>query len=580
MAEDLVEKYVAMHKQKSIPVQGQENKNVFGFFHDKDKKKIGYDASEYIDYFGDKYDIPVNFDIDYSKERVINDVRASAQGMTVGTSDEIEAFLTSLGSDKKYSEVLPEIRQKINNYKLSNPGASLTSELLGSIIIGKAFIGKTGGATARRVLGGGTAYSIAGADPQSDPRIQKDLTLAESARIRTEEGGKGALFTLPFAWLSKIMQPSREALNLSNKGIKLTSGQLAGGEFQALENVAEKLPFIGGGIKTAKKDVLKEFNEIAFKELTNDLGNALKQTTVNGKTIGIKFPKIAAPKGTGNNMFNSVENKIGIAYDKILDKLIIKDKNSFQSNLENILNSYEGQLPIGIKKQLNKIILNRFNNKDVLTGNQLKRAHSKIRERHRRANNGSAPDSADLTDMYKDVLDLFGTNIKKYNPKIAFQYNALDAAYPKFLTLEKAVNSTKGSNYFFTPEQLISAGKSASKASSSRQIARGKAPYSALGREGEEVIGSGGAKDMLPFYAMMALGGGAGGYAGSENVSGSEAIGLAAKTAIPLSLVGASYKNPAARKILADLLRKNVTARMSPTLAQQEYFGLRNNSGN
>mgnify|MGYP003631815084 FL=1 len=56
MAEDLVEKYVAMHKQKSIPVQGQENKNVFGFFHDKDKKKIGYNANEYIDYFGDKYD--------------------------------------------------------------------------------------------------------------------------------------------------------------------------------------------------------------------------------------------------------------------------------------------------------------------------------------------------------------------------------------------------------------------------------------------------------------------------------------------------------------------------------------------
>ena len=107
----LVDELIEESLQQNQKIQGQKNVNTFGFYHDKDKGKIGYDADKYIDYFGDEYDIPVKMELDYSKNRLYNDMRASAQGMSLGTSDEIEAFLTSLASDKKYSEILPEVRQ-------------------------------------------------------------------------------------------------------------------------------------------------------------------------------------------------------------------------------------------------------------------------------------------------------------------------------------------------------------------------------------------------------------------------------------------------------------------------------------
>jgi hypothetical protein len=581
----LVDELIEESLQQNQKIQGQKNVNTFGFYHDKDKGKIGYDADKYIDYFGDEYDIPVKLELDYSKNRLYNDMRASAQGMSLGTSDEIEAFLTSLASDKKYSEILPEVRQKINNYRMSNPGAAITSEILGSLLTGKAFVGKTPTGTFKRVLGGGTVYGGGAADPQADPRLEegKDLTLGESARIRTEEATRSALWTLPFAYLSRIMQPTKESLSYTKKGGEVTPGQIVGGEFKAIEDVAEKLPLVGTGIKSAKENVLKNFNELTFNEFISDLNNALKRQTlvfpknVEGKKIGIDFKKIPETKNKlGNEMFSETNRYVNKAYDRILEKLVIKDKKTLQNQVDSILNNYEGQLPIGIRKQLNRLIFNRFNNNDELIGESLKRAHSQIRTRHRKSGNSTASDAEDLHDMYGDILDLLSDNIAKYNPTTYFQYSALDKIYPKFLSLEKAVISAKNVNYYFSPQQLINAGISSAKAKSAREIAKGNAPFSALGREAEEVITSSGPKDVIPYYAMGAL---AGGYTGTGEDFGE--MGMRAGSIVaPLLAVGASYRSPKARRLLSEMLRKSFTTRVSPYLGQQNYFGLRDNSGN
>ena len=576
----LVDELIEESLQQNQKIQGQKNVNTFGFYHDKDKGKIGYDADKYIDYFGDEYDIPVKMELDYSKNRLYNDMRASAQGMSLGTSDEIEAFLTSLASDKKYSEILPEVRQKINNYRMSNPGAAITSEILGSLLTGKAFVGKTPTGTFKRVLGGGTVYGGGAADPQADPRLEegKDLTLGESARIRTEEAARSALWTLPFAYLSKIMQPTKESLSYTKKGGEVTPGQIVGGEFKSIEDVAEKLPLVGTGIKSAKENVLKNFNQLTFNEFISDLNNALKrQVSTEGKKIGIDFKKIPETKNKlGNEMFSETNRYVNKAYDRILEKLVIKYKKTLQNQVDSILNNYEGQLPIGIRKQLNRLIFNRFNNNDELIGESLKRAHSQIRTRHRKSGNSTASDAEDLHDMYGDILDLLSDNIAKYNPTTYFQYSALDKIYPKFLSLEKAVISAKNVNYYFSPQQLIKAGISSAKAKSAREIAKGNAPFSALGREAEEVITSSGPKDVIPYYAMGAL---AGGYTGTGEDFGEMGI-RAGSIVAPLLAVGASYRSPKARRLLSEMLRKSFTTRVSPYLGQQNYFGLRDNSGN
>ena len=404
------------------------------------------------------------------------------------------------------------------------------------------------------------------------------MSLAEQARIRTEEAARSALWTLPFAYLSKIMQPTKESLSYTKKGGEVTPGQIVGGEFKSIEDVAEKLPLVGTGIKSAKENVLKNFNQLTFNEFISDLNNALKrQVSTEGKKIGIDFKKIPETKNKlGNEMFSETNRYVNKAYDRILEKLVIKDKKTLQNQVDSILNNYEGQLPIGIRKQLNRLIFNRFNNNDELIGESLKRAHSQIRTRHRKSGNSTASDAEDLHDMYGDILDLLSDNIAKYNPTTYFQYSALDKIYPKFLSLEKAVISAKNKNYYFSPKQLINAGISSAKAKSGREIAKGNAPFSALGREAEEVITSSGPKDVIPYYAMGAL---AGGYTGTGEDFGEMGI-RAGSIVAPLLAVGASYRSPKARRLLSEMLRKSFTTRVSPYLGQQNYFGLRDNSGN
>ena len=111
---------------------------------------------------------------------------------------------------------------------------------------------------------------------------------------------------------------------------------------------------------------------------------------------------------------------------------------------------------------------------------------------------------------------------------------------------------------------------------SAREIAKGNAPFSALGREAEEVITSSGPKDVIPYYAMGAL---AGGYTGTGEDFGEMGI-RAGSIVAPLLAVGASYRSPKARRLLSEMLRKSFTTRVSPYLGQQNYFGLRDNSGN
>ena len=161
------------------------------------------------------------------------------------------------------------------------------------------------------------------------------------------------------------MQPTTESLSFTKRGEKdkyfnfenrVTPGQVVGGEFKAIEDVAEKLPLVGTGIKSAKENVLKNFNQLTFNEFISDLNNALKrQVSTEGKKIGIDFKKIPETKNKlGNEMFSETNRYVNKAYDRILEKLVIKDKKTLQNKVDSILNNYEGQLPTGIKKQLNR----------------------------------------------------------------------------------------------------------------------------------------------------------------------------------------------------------------------------------
>lgn len=60
--------------------------------------------------------------------------RTAAQGLTFGFADEIEAFIRSGFSDRKYDEIRDELRAKVTAYKKANPAEALTYELAGALV--------------------------------------------------------------------------------------------------------------------------------------------------------------------------------------------------------------------------------------------------------------------------------------------------------------------------------------------------------------------------------------------------------------------------------------------------------------
>jgi len=123
--------------------------------------------------------------------------RAAAQGLTIGTGDEVEAAVRSLLQDGvSFNDALTQVQGEINQFSEENPNIALGAEVLGAIptmfaagprafqVLSKSPLGAT-------ALGGGVGFAYGAATGEGfDDRMQKGI----------EEGvftalGSGALGT-------------------------------------------------------------------------------------------------------------------------------------------------------------------------------------------------------------------------------------------------------------------------------------------------------------------------------------------------------------------------------------------------
>jgi hypothetical protein len=573
------------------PVRGGSNQSPF--FHNRDKNQIGIKGgAPYIDYFGNKMEFNVpDMYVDYSKERTISDARASMQGLSLKTSDEIEAFLTSLGSDKNYSEILPEVREKINNYRTQNPNAALTSELLGAMITGPAMVGKTGTGSALRVVGSGGVVGLAGSDPES-VLSQDEMTPENILRVRTEGGAFGTMFSLPFGFLAKVLQPSQFAKNLQDKGVKVTPGMMAEGDAQAIENILEQLPF-GTGITKAKIGTLVSFNKMAYRELLKNINDALlpvsKSTTplaqspkpinniegikqsldqllkMGNKQKGLSFDKFKLANGDGTDNFRQLDKIYDDVYDKLLTNITIRNKTGIQEEISTFLTNN-----VTIKnfdKKIENILFKRFDGEN-LTGKSLKQAQKQLRTNLRKATLSTADDSDDLANGYKGILDILRKQIAKDNPNIAQQYFKFDATYPKLLALQNAKQLSKRADGYFTPDNLIAGGNKVARSGSTKAVALDKAFLSQPSKQAKDLGVTDEQNKINPYYLLGALPFIGGAYGGREGDMG-DAIGGAAKGLLAPLLLSGGYRIGPARDMMTQMLRGGTAQGASPFLSDR-----------
>ncbi len=150
-------------------------------------------------------------------------VRAMAQGLTLGTADEMEARARSLTTGRPYEEVLDEIRGQIKSYQEAYPKSSMGYEIGGAVIPAAAAM------VAAPFTGGGSTAAVA-------------PSLARMAGMGALEGGAYAFGTGEGGFAQRAERvPGGVAGGAIGGAVGGAATRAAGGAFTALSDSARRL---------------------------------------------------------------------------------------------------------------------------------------------------------------------------------------------------------------------------------------------------------------------------------------------------------------------------------------------------
>jgi hypothetical protein len=491
--------------------------------------------------------------------------RQVAQGISLGTADEIESYVRSLAGQDR-NKALDQIRTEIKTFQQNNPGVALSSEIIGGALTGGLGLGKTAVRTFLKSTGLGGVYSAGKAEPD------KDATFKEAIEERAREGAIGAAITAPFAVAGSALQASPVSQKLLKEGVKLSPAQIVGSGASSLERIQAVTPFLGRGARRAREESVISFSRTSANQILNKINKATG--------LNIKLIKNNQNAQEGTVILNKA---INVAYDRTIRPLKInKKETNIENNIANIIeNNLSDVTDVrAITKIINKDIFNKFikkNNEEILTGRNLKNAHSKIRnilnrEKRKPITND---EKIDALELIKKELD---NSIRiSSNPKDYAKYIELDKVYPDYLaykgasikgqkdTIEKAGEIVSGA---VTPDKLIDEGIAvARKRGKDRMISEGKFPMSNISQTAKPILRSTTLQEELaPFYTL----------GGQAFLLGGGAMQMPVTTGIAAGTLATLYGTSGGRKLLSEILKRNIAPRFTPFAGAELNERIRN----
>ena len=505
--------------------------------------------------------IPINL----TKKSAKDVTRQVAQGITLGTADEVESYVRSLAG-KDRNEALEEIRTEIKKFEQNNPGVALSSEIVGSALTGGLGLGKTAVRTFLKSTGLGGVYGAGKAEPD------KDATLTEAITKRAKEGLTTAAFTAPFSAVGSAFQASPISKELIKKGVKLSPAQIAGGGAASAEEAVSVLPIIGRGPRIAREESLMSFSRASANEVLGKVKNAIGDNL--NKIVNIKPLKNNITGNQGTKILNS---KVDKAYTEVLKPLIITNGKIFKEQATSIINA---ALPVNsaklVNKRLQNIVYSKFKNIEggTLKGKNLKEVHSNLRDEIVKSSKSSSAEIVDRGKALTQVDKLFKDAMKNSSKAEDYaKYVALDKSYPSVVAYNKAAEKAQISGTVeragnlltgvVSPEGLLQGGISvARKRGQNRAISEGRFPMSTTAQQGTEILRKSDlGKGFATFYTVGGL---AAPSAAAYGTTGDPSAGIYTTAGL-----AALYATPQGRRILAELLKRNAIPRSTPFLGAE-----------
>jgi len=404
-----------------------------------------------------------------------------------------------------------------------------------------AAIGRVAG-PAKTMLGMAGRGAAAGASygatqPVTD--LGKDQTYAgeKTGQILTG-GATGGVFGPAAGMVAGAVKPkiTEAAQKLLNEGVELTPGQMLGGNYKRVEDIAAKTPIVGSWIREAQNRSLESFNKAAGNRALAPIGESLPE--------GMKM---------GHDAMQHIEGKLGAAYEELHPKLKAQFDPDFHADIAAIdkASRQAGEsLPAAQRKQLEDMIngvIDRAgpNGTDVLTGETVHGVASSLGREA--AGYASDPnfDNRKLGAALGSVKDAFDAMLERQNPEYAEELRRINKGYANYVRLRKAASSTASGarEGVFTPTQLNVASAAMDKTAGRGASAKGQALLQDLAESGRQTLpaalaDSGTAERMLT-HGLMA------GH-----------IAMSPQTAVLSALIPGLYS-----KVGLDFARKALTAR-------------------
>lgn len=287
--------------------------------------------------------------------------------------------------------------------------------------------------------------------------------------------GVGSALTAGANALSKSAAASKAvrspARKLSDEGVNLTPGQMAGGFGKRLEDVATSAPMTGAAINARRTEGLADLNVAGYNRALEPIGRK------------------AAP-GAGRDAVKAVHKEIRDAYNAALNGVTVAPDQQFQSAVGQIVNN--SSLPPNVAQELdavvNNTILGQFSG--AVDGQTWKSIDEELGSMVRAADNASAnqPTQRYLRDALKGIKDALGGALERVNPQAYAAVKQADEAFANFARIRQGAQAIGAEDGVMTAAQMLRASQAMDTSAGNVRFAEGDALMQDLAEAGKKVL--------------------------------------------------------------------------------------------
>lgn len=339
-------------------------------------------------------------------------------------------------------------------------------------INGAQGVGRVGRAAAVGA-GYGAGYGFGNTDGDLSQRLQGAGT---GAAVGGVSGfalqGLGNAFSRSGANAVANPSPQRQ---LSQMGVELTPGQMAGGAVQRIEDGLTSMPILGDSIRNAQRRGLESMNVAAYNDALEPISRRLAR--------GV----------SGREAYGMAEDLVGQAYDNALGGVVVNPANGFDQAIQSVRAK---PLPGSIQDTITGVVddfANRFS--QPLSGQEFKQLDSEVGAAIRSAQSGAASDPSKrlVADRLSEIRDGLNASLQAADPFAAADKSAADSAFARLVRLrdaQQSLGTAAREDGIFTAGDLNRAVRNGDTSAGNRQYARGDALGQRLSELSAQVLPS------------------------------------------------------------------------------------------